>query len=1277
MKLNFGIGLLLVLLNLDVAAQERLPVNNAQRANRPASLGQVISWDGVRTEKVSDTETLQYLYFKGASFIGGQNLIPLYTLNIKLASGVTSASFDFTNTRYEKVTDEEMKQIRRIKDFPEDIKPEVKIAYAKKAPYALVSFVPLRKNKTTGTWEKLTEFDFRLTPTQGPVAAPTRSNRSFANSSVLSEGDWYKIAVTEDGIYKLSYGFLAGLGIDMSTLNPQAIRIYGNGGGMLPFQNWEYRHDDLKENAIIVEGEGDGVFNADDYVLFYGQGPHIWEEGGDPFKHVFNLYSDTTYYFITTSPRAGTPSRIATQGSVSGAGTVVTTFDDYDFYERDQSNLIKSGRQWFGEHFNVVTSYDFLFSFPNVDATSQATVKSRYVARTLNGASVFNINVQGQANDSKAIGAVVAGYTQEFAKFATSTMVFNPTSSNFNINVSFDKGNTSAEGWLDYIQVNLRRNLIMAGNQMGFRDLNSVGAGNIAEFRLSGSSSDVRVWDVSDPTNVLEQASTFAQGITSFKQVADSLKQYIAFDGQFYRTPMAVGQVLNQDLHALPYTDMIIVAPEMFMGQAEAVAELHRNEDDLKVIVVSTNQIYNEFSSGAQDITAIKDFTRMFYERAGSDTTKIPRYLLLFGDGSYDLKDRIQGNSNMVPSYHSNNSTLPTASYVSDDYFGLLDQNESDNVNDLIDVGVGRLPVRTVAEANNAVNKIRKYYSTSTLGAWRTWATFIGDDEDGNIHMRDANRLATKVDTSWREFNIDKIFFDAYPQESSAGGERYPQVNEAIGLTVDKGTLVMSYIGHGGELGWAHERVLEVAEVNSWDNADNMPLFVTATCEFSRYDDPQRTSAGEYVFLNPNGGGIALLTTTRLVYSTPNFEIAQAFNDFAYNRLGDGSRPRLGDITRLTKVGGPKNVNSRNFTLLGDPAMKLAYPKYNVVTTQVPDTIKGLSRVTIKGFVADDNGVKIDNFNGLVYPSIFDKSNTIRTLNNDGVGAFEFDLQKNVIFRGRASVVNGEFEFSFVVPKDISLNYGQARISYYADNGVEDAMGYYDDFMIGGRASGVAVDETGPDIQLYMNDESFVFGGITDENPDLFAKVFDENGINTVGTGIGHDIVAVLDANTTNSIVLNEFYESDVDSYQRGSIRYPLSKLSEGKHTLRIKVWDVYNNSGEAYTEFVVANSADLALDHVLNYPNPFTTNTDFYFEHNKPGQELQVRIQVFTVSGRSVKTIDGLYLSDGYRIGPINWNGRDEYGDKIGRGVYVYRVKVTAPSGEVADEFEKLVILQ
>ncbi|HXC06315.1 MAG TPA: type IX secretion system sortase PorU, partial [Bacteroidia bacterium] len=771
--------------------------------------------------------------------------------------------------------------------------------------------------------------------------------------------------------------------------------------------------------------------------------------------------------------------------------------------------------------------------------------------------------------------------------------------------------------------------------------------------------------------------------------------------------PVNFGPVQNQNLHATAQTDLIIISHPDFLSQANQLANMHATNDHMTTIVVTPQQIYNEFSSGRQDVVALRDFARMLYKRYQTPAT-MPKYLLLFGDGSYDPKHRLPGNTNFIVTFENLDPAGPlneSDSYVSDEFFGLLDDTEGpwDTPSDAgnIDIGVGRFPVRDVESAQILVNKEQKYISLgspppisgcnlqncSVMRDWRNTVCFVADDGDGDTHVIQAEQLATMMDTGFANYNVDKIYLDAYQEEQTPGGGRYPGVEDAINKRIDQGALIFNYTGHGGPSGLSHKRVVELSQINAWNNLCNLPFFVTATCEFAQYDDPSFVSAGETVLMNPNGAGIGLLTTVRLVFSTPNFYLNQNFYRCAFQPIG-GQMPRLGDLYRITQNLSGSYTNNRNFSLLADPALRLAYPQQDSKTTNVNgtvvtatsvDTIQALSRVTVKGFVCDSTGAKLTNFNGTVYPTVFDKFSNLTTLSNDGVAnspPLTFALQKNVIYKGKASITNGNFQFSFVVPRDIAYQYGPGKISYYFENGVIDGAGSFTQVQVGGSSATAPVDNVGPRIKLFMNDSTFIYGGTTNENPRLYAILFDSSGVSTVGNGIGHDLVAVMDNNTSSPSILNDYYTADLNTYRSGKINFPYSSLASGSHSLKLKVWDVYDNSSESLTEFVVSASAQLALQHVLNYPNPFTTHTSFFFEDNECCQTLNVEIEIYTVTGKLVKTISTNVNTDGYRSPPIDWDGRDDFGDKIGRGVYVYRLSVKSPSGGIQQKLEKLVIL-
>ncbi len=1234
------------------------------------SISDEIKWgNAVKKFQLSPNNTIQSLAFEGASYDGGKELLPIYFKRVKV-KGNGKLQIRFTNQEFVPSTH------KSILDNKTSIKEQIlinsRIATERKEQYLLLSFIPIRKT-TAGDYELLTNFELEVTI--APQPNKRSAKRTYAGNSVLRTGKWFKIAVESDGIYQIDYSFLQSIGIDPNTINPKNIRIYGNGGGLLPEANDEFRHDDLVENPIKVVGESDGSFDQNDHILFYGQGPHQWklDTSTSRFVHINNVYSNASYYFLTTSLGAG--KRIQNQSTLSSSDVTTSQFDFLAYHEEEWVNLIQTGREWYGEDFEITTSRDFGFTISNVVSTTPVYLKYEVAARSLLGETDFTINAGGQSSIC-SIAKVPNSFEAQYARSCSNTMTFSLLGSSLNVNVRYAKDNTSL-AWLNYIEINARSSLKLSGDQMTFRDLQTVG-NQKTKFNLTGTG--LTVWEITDPINVKKQLLSG----NSFTIRTDSLREFIAFNSNSYLTPVFIEVVANQNLHGKGPVDMLIITHTNFKTEADDLADFHRGRG-LKVLVTTPIEIYNEFSSGKQDVSAIRDFVKMFYDRGNNNSE--PDYLLLIGGGSYDFKDRLSGNSNYIPAYQSYSSLNPVSSFTTDDFYGFLDDDEGGNITDniLLDIAIGRLPVRTAQEAAGMINKIKNYASQATFGNWRNVVAFIADDEDSNTHLNTAEDMAKFLVENHPVYNIDKIYFDSYNQVATPGGNRYPAVVTAINNRVFSGALILNYTGHGGINGWAHERVLDIAMINSWENFDKLPLFVTATCEFSRYDDPGKNAAGVELLLNPKGGAIGLMTTVRLVYSSSNANINNSFFNNAFEPI-NGRMPTMGEVIMSAKNSSNTGINNRKFLLLGDPAITLNYPKYNVETSTInqrsvldtiPDTLNALSKVTITGYV-ENNGSKLTNFNGVVYPTVYDKPQKIQTLKNDaGSKITNFDLRRNIIYRGKASVINGDFSFTFIVPKDISYQFGNGRISYYTEDGNNDGNGFHDDFIIGGTASEYAQDGQGPEIDIFMNDEKFVYGGITDANPTLLVKLFDESGINTVGNGIGHDITSVVDGDTKQTYVLNEFYESALDDYQRGEVNYPLSDLEDGNHALKVKAWDVHNNSGESITEFVVVNSAELALDHVLNYPNPFTTHTTFNFEHNRPGVELKVQVQIYTVSGKIIKTINSVINSDGYRVDNIEWDGLDEYGDKIGKGVYIYKVNVSSSDGYAANKFEKLVILR
>lgn len=1119
-----------------------------------------------------------------------------------------------------------------------------------------------------------------------------------AVNSVLASGRWYKIKIRQEGIYKLTYEDILGMGFS----NPSQVRIFGNGGEMVPLLNAAPRYDDLLEIPLFMNKGTDGIFNQGDYILFYGKGPVSWSYNpvSGLFEHRINLYSQSTSYFVTAGTSEG--NTIVDSPPVTGTPDIeVTDFSDYAFHELNRYNFLKSGQQWFGERIDY-TGYDTTFVFAGLNMAVPVRAKLNVVSRSAS-TKIFTLKNDDSTLGTITVGSVILSNTTGiYANQKSAVFSFLAGADQINLALSYNKSESTDEGFLDYLTVNGRRKIALSGKLLFFRDETIAGSDQIARYTIENCNLQTQVWDITDLHNIRRIPVQLNGTTLVFSDSTQVLKEYVAVNTsadfpkpEINVSPNDIGPVVNQNLHAAGPCQMLIVTHQRFMAAADSIAEFHRQKDQLSVFVASTEQIYNEFSSGSPDIAAIRDFAKMIYDRSTDEQDKL-KYLLLLGDGSYNNISLATGNSNLIPTYQSESSLNASTSYVSDDFFGFMEDDEGGSEsmeNYTLDLGVGRLPVKTTEEAMSLYRKIKNYNTNSNKSDWRNNILFAGDDEDGNLHMTQANMLADWVESNYPMFVIKKVFLDAYQQVSTSTGARYPDVNRILQENIKKGLLIYNYTGHGGEIGLAAEHILMREDLESMTNAGNLPLFVTATCEFSRFDDLtddegiliENTSAGETSLLNPNGGSIALFSTTRIVYSDRNHYLNTKFYHIVFQRDANGGYYRLGDIIRMTKDSAGTDRNKLNFILLGDPALALAIPKSSVLTDSLNgisvfepmDTLKAFSHIRISGHVVDENHQMNPDFNGLIYPSVYDKSQIVTTLANDGGETMQFSTRENLIYKGKASVRDGRFSFDFMVPKDITYSFGTGKIFYYARDTMTDANGYFSDFIIGGTNTSATVDLDGPEISLYLNDEYFNNQGITNTSPVIYARISDESGINTVGNGIGHDITGIIDGNVADPVVLNEYFESDLDDYTSGNLNYPMSDLAEGWHSLKVKVWDVYNNSSDATIQFQVIPGDNIFMANAYNYPNPAGDQTWFRFEHNMPGEELQVTISIYDMGGRNIAILEETITTSGFNSTPLGWDLRDRNGNRLRPGIYPYRIRIMNKDGLFTESYQKLVVIR
>ncbi|NOX85462.1 MAG: type IX secretion system sortase PorU [Chlorobi bacterium] len=1241
-----------------------------------------LNWSEMQSVRSSVTGgNYNYYYFDGSTNMMDYGALPVFSYVVDLPAEYFHSKISFKILDADTLTRGES-ALMTDNDLLSD---SVSYLVEYNGQKALIYLVPMYKTDDGGERVvRLKNFELFIdyVPYE-PEGKRSVSAEDYATSSVLSSGTWFRMGIVNTGVYKLTYDDLIEMGVDPSQVNPAKIGIYGNYNGLLPEANEKPAPDDLNENSIIIQGEADGKFDKEDYILFYANGPLTWKYNvfTGRFDHTTNIYADTVYYFFT--PDMGTGKRMASEENLSAEPTViVNSFFDNQVHEKDLESLMKSGREWFGERFTGdTTERTFSFDFPNI-----RTDRPVYLNFQMAGRNFVDSYIDVFAGEKRVLDSViinrVSPSSSNYALLQKRKTTFLTNDDQIVIKVKYYSDDLNAIAWLNFIELNAERELIFTGGQMGFRDPHASASGNIARFEVRGNIQNARVWDVSDIHNPKEVEFEISGDTLLFTQNTDILKDFIIFDGSEFYSPVEYLPVPNQNLHSISEVNLVIVSPEMFLPQAERIAALHQQYDGLQYVIVTPQQIYNEFSSGSQDVSAIRNFMRMLWKRDAFDSQ--PGYLLLLGDASFDYKYRVPENTNIVPTYESENSLRETQSYVTDDFFGLLDDDEGSAASGNLDIGIGRFPVSTPEMATIVVNKIEHYMTKdlSVMRDWRTKLCFVADDGDKNLHLKQAKTLISIADTLHPGFNINKIFSDAFPKVKIPGGERFPEVNKQINKQVEAGSLIMNYTGHGGLIGWSDELILDVPTIRAYDNINNLPLFITATCEFSRYDNPEFVSAGEYVILNENGGGIGLLTTTRLAYAHANFQV----NMRVYNNLlkrEDGKRPRLGDIVRMSKI--PSNKNFLNFVLLGDPALRLAYPQYDIKTSSltnkstggIADTVSALSLVNVSGEVVDETGNRVENFNGYIYPKVYDKPSVYMTLGtNDGSIPAEFTLSDKIIYSGVVTVRNGEFSFTFMVPRDISYNYGFGKISYYAVDtaNLVDAWGAYDELLIGGYDDNAENDGEGPEINLYLNNRNFESGDIISTHPKLFAEISDEQGINFTGHSLGRDITLVMDDDMANTMVMNDYFRLDVNSYQSGRLSYQFNSLPNGWHTLSLKAWDLENNSSEKTIEFYVDEYADISLANVMNYPNPFKNETHFTFTHNKNGEVLEVNINIFDINGRFVRNLNKKVNQESLQTAVISWDGRNYNGNPVPAGIYFYTLIVTDNFGNETVQYQKMI---
>ena len=1107
----------------------------------------------------------------------------------------------------------------------------------------------------------------------GLLTSAWADSSRYASESVLNSGKWVKIQVAADGIYKLTAADLKKMGFS----NLDKVAVYGYGGWPLDEDFSTTYIDDVPEVA---------VWRSADYLLFYGKGPRKWEYSSSDksFIHTNNPYSNYGYYFVSEKETTGRTMEKA--ASAAGATLQVTTFDDYVLHEEELVSVNSSGRELYGESFTSTLSRDFTISVPGI-TNDEGKATLSFISR---GNGTITMNVDGNALISGSVSVPSDEYEVARELYRERAWMADKGET-VKVNIGYSTtGHKNVH--LNYFRLQMKRQLKVYDNYTFFRSLSA--RGNASRFVIQGADASTLVFDVTDGVNPQQMETSLNGTELSFSIPASaSLREFVVVKPSQIKAPVTVGEVANQNLHALPQQDMIIIAQPNFTTQAERLAEAHRTKDNLTVRVVTPESIYNEFSSGTPDATAYRRFMKMFYDRKTSEADA-PKYLLLFGDGSFDNRKLTSAwksvdMSNMLLTYQTENS-LSSQSYVIDDYFGFLDDadNKKSLQNKKLCLGIGRFPIRTVEQATQMVDKVISYMENKNTGSWKNNLCFMADDgsnTDGFMteHMEFADQLAGYVESEHPEFLVNKLYYDAYKKDMTAG--TYPDVRSGLQKLLKDGLLLFNYTGHGGTTALSDEKVLTQTDINQFTYT-HLPVWVTATCDFTRFDD-LNTSAGEDVFLNKSSGGIALFTTVRVAYSRPNFPI----NDNVIRNLferNNGRRRTLGEVMQATK-NTLSSVYKLGFCLIGDPAVKMAYPEFGMKVTTVNGqsvdgnsiSFKALEKITVEGEVLDVSGQLVTDFTGIVNPTVKDSKVTVTCLKNsnkDDSPAFTFTDYPNTIFIGNDSVRNGKFSFTFTVPKDISYSNLQGKMNLYAvdtESGNE-AQGNFDNFIVGGTSDTAETDTIGPEIRaLYLNDTTFVDGGQVNTTPYFVAELWDKSGVNITGSSVGHDMMLVIDESTVLSYNLNSYYELLPGEDGTGIVKFPIPALEPGKHTAEFWVWDILNNSTVRTFTFEVVEGLKPFLFDVIATPGIAREQVTFHLMHNRPESRMRVGIMVYDLAGRQLWKHEESGTSGLFENYTVSWD-LTSGGARMRPGVYIYRAAISTDNSKDATKARKFIIL-
>lgn len=1127
-------------------------------------------------------------------------------------------------------------------------------------------------------------------------AVPGAATEKYASESVLASGKWVKIQVSESGLYQLSRTALAGWGFnDISK-----VKVFGYGGAM---------HSEILNSNSIDDLPQVPVYRSDSKIIFYAQGPVAWNEisGKVRYEQYHNPYADYGYYFVTDREDIDIATPKPTGEAAGSSDKLITTFPERIYHEKDLFAPGTTGRLLLGEDFKSTRSRNFPFKLTGLVEQTTPSVKVKFTAAPTQTSGTLTVS-----SDNSEVGKLTIAKSSgqyAIARSSSFTGTLQNAKESTTIGLTFSSSGSIAVAGLDCITINYARKLDLNDNSLNFRSYTTSCRDSV--FSLANVTDDTRLWDITT-AHCPQEVNFNKDGNTAyFRQTVSGKREYIAFKpSATFPSPTFTGNVTNQNIHGKETPTMLIITPAAFRSEAERLAELHRNNDGMKVEVLTDVAIYNEFSSGTPDAMAYRKVSKMWFDRSAqvSDYSNDKyRYLLLFGRSVFD-------NRRIAPSvkslgyptlltWESPDSDSESSSYNTDDIFGFLEDgtNAGNSSQKTMNIGIGRIPVKSTDEAKSIVDKIYKYVNTPDMGAWKSRIMIIADDADGGIHMNDSDTTIDNMNEYGAgDYMIQRIYIDAYKTASSGAGHSYPEAREQMLRSFREGVIYANYLGHANPTSWTHNELLRWPDIVNEFYYKHSPLMYTGTCEFTRWDSPE-VSGGEMLFLNEQGGVIGIITSSRVTGMSANGKLGACLGKYVFNPLPNGEMPRIGDLlkfakndkyynTLVDKYGNETPINmehSKKYALIGDPALRLKYPKNGVSISEIngirlseesmPE-IQARGEVTMKGYVTDKNGQKIPDYNGLLTVSVYDAEVSVSTNGNADNGTsgavVTFQEHSNKLYAGSDSIRNGEFTVKFRMPTSIINNYTPGLVNLYAQSDVSgDAFGKNEQFYVYGFDETETDDNEGPEIKTFvLNTESFANGDNVNETPYVIASFSDASGINLSSIDIGHGITLTLD-NEKTITGLESFFTQDTE--KNCSIYYQMDEIAAGSHTLRLRVWDVFGNMSEKEISFNVVKGLKPQLFKVYSTANPAKTSADFYIEHNRPDALLSVTIGVYNMLGEAVWTSTSTGRADMYTSMPVTWDLTDGSGRRVQRGIYIYRATVSADGGEESSINQRIAV--